>query len=1338
MGTPYFILASGQSNMYANGAGVPFSWSPNARAKVWNNVRDNDASVGTAYNALSPSLVDISLRYASNVAAADPNKDVYLANYSRGGLPILHWVGGGVFTLGGSGAGGFSLNAAPNAATVLTMSPVDAFGIKRYYYVHVPVAGEKVFIKQGANVYEYTITAPTVWNETTATVNISYVSGSGGLTPGTAMIEFQPRLLRAIENSVPAALAAAGKSAIDVFLWWQGESDSEDNTRYEVDFEFMLSYLGAKPWWSPETKVIICAMNSTANNGLPEADAFNARLAALAAVNPSKRKFANTPANVPANRWTDIYHMSAQGYADAGDYIINSVYTPPMTNPGGGDPGGGGGSSITSMAVGAMTVVMDVRTNGNHGLLSDGGTAYGLWLDGPPHPYRDNLGNKYITLSHSENYRFLVDDWNNGNTWALQGTILEGARNTLGSAYNNRNWIFAVWSTGATAYCLIHHEWYVSNKTIDGIPGFNNWNYVAGIGHNRQWVNAISWGKSTDGGRNFTTSTATNSSRLVLIPEPWDVQQKNPHFGFFHPSNIAKEGNYFYAAVDHRSLNAAGTACNCGVSLIRTTDISAPTGWQFWDGSAWVTVNHNSYQGNLSSQYPHRFFPLENHDYYNNANYDSHMGQCLRYHTPSGQWLMFGYTGTGASVLGYSKTTTLANPQFTTIYPINTQVPQDFNSSAARQMTIFDEAATDLNYQNIGNSCTIMVTGGAGAEGESVLYSYAKILKGVLTINVTSVNPPTYSISASTGSTSEGLSVTFTVTTTNVANGTVLYWTNAGTTNGADFTDGLNSGSVTINGNAASFTRTLVNDAVTEDAETIVMQLRTGSAGGTVVATAPTVTVAGDIIEASNVMRVRSAANSAWITATGDNTKIRNADNTGWIAASSMNFKLRNSANTGWISPIPASAEATYSISASSTTVNEGVTVTFTVTTTNVGSATLFWTNAGTTSGPDFSDGAMSGSVAITGNAGSFARTILSDALTEGGETIVMQLRTGSTSGPVVATSQVVTVTDTSVSGPTFAFSPSVTAVNEGESVNFTVTATDFGNGTLYWTNAGTTAGTDFTDNLNSGSVTISNNTGAISRTLVNDLQAEGGETIVMQLRTGSTSGPVVATATSVAVADSSVPSYTPPNPYTLTLARNDLDFIYATDVPHNGGTTINLRFAIDFDDFFTAGGDHIPFVLNAVLTDPHTNHCGPIIRNGQKMWSYGRGFVIAAGTNQIFSEHWNGTTSPGVALIPKIGGANFNPAVNKKVMVWVIAGLRTGSNANTMYIYIRDMSYSLLFHGSIDWGWDAQATYKAAIAGFALGFQSPNDNGCVERTGSGSAPNASATVTEIEHWMSP
>ena len=95
--------------------------------------------------------------------------------------------------------------------------------------------------------------------------------------------------------------------------------------------------------------------------------------------------------------------------------------------------------------------------------------------------------------------------------------------------------------------------------------------------------------------------------------------------------------------------------------------------------------------------------------------------------------------------------------------------------------------------------------------------------------------PPSYSVTAP-ASINEGSSGTINISTTNVSNGTVLYWSVSTGDTPVDF-DSPASGSVTISNNAASFSVTPTADLTTEGAETATVNIRTGSQAGSIVAT---------------------------------------------------------------------------------------------------------------------------------------------------------------------------------------------------------------------------------------------------------------------------------------------------------------------------------------------------------------------------------------------------------------------------------------------------------------------------------------------------------------------
>jgi hypothetical protein len=112
---------------------------------------------------------------------------------------------------------------------------------------------------------------------------------------------------------------------------------------------------------------------------------------------------------------------------------------------------------------------------------------------------------------------------------------------------------------------------------------------------------------------------------------------------------------------------------------------------------------------------------------------------------------------------------------------------------------------------------------------------------GVFTLPDSS-RAPTYAISSPNVS-SESDVLVFNIATTDVSNGTVLYWKNIGTTTAADFIQNVNQGTVTINSNAAVLTMSLSPDLTTEGEETLRIQLYTDEAMTNAVATSGLLTV---------------------------------------------------------------------------------------------------------------------------------------------------------------------------------------------------------------------------------------------------------------------------------------------------------------------------------------------------------------------------------------------------------------------------------------------------------------------------------------------------------------
>ncbi len=108
------------------------------------------------------------------------------------------------------------------------------------------------------------------------------------------------------------------------------------------------------------------------------------------------------------------------------------------------------------------------------------------------------------------------------------------------------------------------------------------------------------------------------------------------------------------------------------------------------------------------------------------------------------------------------------------------------------------------------------------------------------------------------------------------------------------------------------------------------------------------------------------------------------------------------------------------SISASTSTVNEGGTVTFTVGAGDIADGTtLYWNTTGSVFANDFSDGLTTGSFVVATGAGTISRTLANDLDTDGTDFFSIELYSGSTTGTLLVTSDIVFVEDTSQTGAT-------------------------------------------------------------------------------------------------------------------------------------------------------------------------------------------------------------------------------------------------------------------------------------------------------------------------------
>lgn len=266
--------------------------------------------------------------------------------------------------------------------------------------------------------------------------------------------------------------------------------------------------------------------------------------------------------------------------------------------------------------------------------------------------------------------------------------------------------------------------------------------------------------------------------------------------------------------------------------------------------------------------------------------------------------------------------------------------------------------------------------------------SYSRILRSA-PISVLGTPIKTFTWGAKDTALLEGTTYSFNVNTTNVADGTVLYWDINSSTN--DFT--TIDGSFTVSNNTGLFqiAPTRFYDPTSETTESFTVNVRTYTplTGSVVLSTTftvlnnPSTDITGfgwstDASWGSNAVSESATATNFWVSSS-------NANNT--VIATSPTYTLSASSSAAMIAV--TRSEPVWGVSKPITT--EGTTLTINVTTTNISDGTtLYWniTSLGTgqelyTSGVPNTEAttndfvSRSGSVLINGNAGSFTITSL-------------------------------------------------------------------------------------------------------------------------------------------------------------------------------------------------------------------------------------------------------------------------------------------------------------------------------------------------------------------------
>ena len=532
-----------------------------------------------------------------------------------------------------------------------------------------------------------------------------------------------------------------------------------------------------------------------------------------------------------------------------------------------------------------------------------------------------------------------------------------------------------------------------------------------------------------------------------------------------------------------------------------------------------------------------------------------------------------------------------------------------------------------LDYSSFGRlSITANLTSDSAINGGFELSSFGRPI--IFPATISGVAAPTYAVVESVSSVVEGTSVTFNVTTTNVSDGTILYWSVplSGTLTAGDFA--AVSGNFTINGNAGTFVVTPIFDYTfsnSETTESFTAEIAT-SQGGSAEATSGSVTIIQPTISLSaspssiyeletSVVTITTtdisngteflyylnssgihtdsefvgvgttgtftiSGNSATVSITPDLIVEEN-----WALPNDyVTFEVRAPGNSYHSDVIDSTiiniSDKTVSITPDVTTVQEGGSVTFTVNTVGVANNTILYYTTNVGAGVtewDFYDGTLTGILTVTGTTASgistFVKPITPDlSIDEGPETFSISIRYNSLTGTIATTSQDITITE-----PTYSITESTLTVDEGDPVTFTINTTGVPEGqTLFYTLDGTNVDyLDFDDYTKQGTFTVSAGVGTVTKTLRSDLSnTEGTETFTFNVRIGSVTGDIVATSNSVSVTDA---TYSITESSTILNEGDSVTFTINTTGVSDGsvlywsfdGTNIDY---LDFDNYYRYG----------------------------------------------------------------------------------------------------------------------------------------------------------------------
>lgn len=394
----------------------------------------------------------------------------------------------------------------------------------------------------------------------------------------------------------------------------------------------------------------------------------------------------------------------------------------------------------------------------------------------------------------------------------------------------------------------------------------------------------------------------------------------------------------------------------------------------------------------------------------------------------------------------------------------------------------------------------------------------------------------------------EGETITYTITTTNVPDGTVVYYTLRGSVEANDFVSST-TGYIQVQNNQASLSLQTAFDFSSTESEKFYLQLRSVNVNGPLIAEGRQITLVDKVITCSVSESSTTVSEGSTITYTvttsglDDGTVLNFVSSSTDVTPSTGNITINNNTATFTVTAVEdvfvesdetftidikyannvlaTSNEATiqnttsYSFTTSASTINENDEVTFTINTIGIPDGTSLYYISSLNS---IDVTPHTANFTINNNTASITVKALQDLRVDTGDILTLNIRSGATT---VATTSAVSITDTPF---TITITPDQTFIIdesiEGSSsdVTFTITTTGVGDGTVLTAQPST--GNNFDISLSSSSLIINNNTATVTANIVRDARTEGSETMNLVFR--NTSYETVFTSPDITITDTS------------------------------------------------------------------------------------------------------------------------------------------------------------------------------------------------------------------------